>query len=271
MMANRLSERYGAWALVAGASEGLGAAFAGALAGRGMNLLLIARRRDLLNEVAEDCRRRFGVETFCLDADIAAPDFAERLLSAVSGLEVGIAVYNAAYAPVGDFADADPADISRVIDVNVRGPARLLRALLPAMVERGRGAAILMSSLAGNCGTPGIAAYAASKAFNRVLAESLWRELKSRGIDVVACCAGAIRTPGYAQASAKDAPGTVDPEFVAERALRALGGGPVVFPGFVNALAAWVMSRLLPRRAAIGIMAGSTKGLARTLEAKAPS
>ena len=258
MMGNRLADRYGAWALVAGASEGLGAAFAVALASRGMNVLLVARRMDLLEGVAEDCRGRFGVEARCLEGDLGAPGIAERLLGAVSGLEIGIVVYNAAYAPVGDFADADPADLARVIDVNVRGPTTLLRTLLPAMVARGRGAAILMSSLAGNQGSPGIAAYAASKAFNRVLAEGLWSELRGRGIDVIVCCAGAIRTPGFAQASAGDAPGTLDPEIVARKALRALGRGPVAVPGFVNGLAAWLLVRLLPRRAAIGVMAGST-------------
>ena len=147
----------------------------------------------------------------------------------------------------------------RVVDVNVRAPVALLRTFLPPMTERGRGAVVLMTSLAGNQGTPRIAAYAASKAFTRVLAESLWYELKDRGIDVVACCAGAVRTPGYAMAAGKDAPGTLDPEKVVEQTLRALGHGPVVIPGFINRAATVFMSRLLPRRTAIAIMAGSTE------------
>ncbi len=125
-----------------------------------------------------------------------------------------------------------------------------------------------MTSLTGNQGTPRIAAYAASKAFARVLAESLWFELKDQGIDVIACCAGAVRTPGYAMAAGKDAPGTLDAEKVVERALRALGHGPVVIPGFVNRVATLVMTRLLPRRTAIAILAASTDSLAELKETK---
>jgi short-subunit dehydrogenase len=152
--------------------------------------------------------------------------------------------------------------------VNVRAPVVLLRAFLPGMTERGRGAVILMTSFTGNLGTPKIAAYAASKAFLRVLGESLWYELKDRGIDVVACSAGAVRTPGYNAAAGRDAPGTLDPEEVVDQALRALGRGPVVFPGFVNRVATLAMTRLLPRRVAIAILARSTDSAARLKETK---
>lgn len=253
--------RYGAWALVAGASQGLGAAYARALAGRGMDLVLVARRRSLLDALADDVRRSFGVEVRCLEGDLADQGFSERLSSAVADLEIGVLVYNAAHAPVGDFASMDSADLMRVVDVNVRGPVGLLRSLLPSMIERQRGAVVLMSSLAGNQGSPRLATYAASKAFNRVLAEGLWRELRSQGVDMVACCAGAVRTPGYSTAAGADAPGTLGPQAVAESALRALGHGPVVIPGFVNRVAALLLGRLLPRRAAIGIMSGSTRRL----------
>jgi short-subunit dehydrogenase len=262
MKRNRLfPDRYGPWALILGASEGLGAAFAQALAGRGMNLLLVARRGELLARLADSCRQRFGVEALCLAADLAAPGFTERLQAAAEGLELGVVVYNAAYAPVGGFLSVEAEDLSRVIEVNVRAPVLILRSLLPSMAARGRGAVILMSSLASGQGTPRIATYAASKAFNRILAEGLWFELKDSGIDAIACCAGAIRTPGYASAGGREAPGARDPAFVAERAIRSLGHGPIAIPGFVNAAAAWVMGRLLPRRAAIGLMAGSTSGL----------
>jgi short-subunit dehydrogenase len=234
-----------------------------------MNLILVARRKSLLEGVAGECGRSFGVEARILEADLGSADFVGRLEAAVSGLELGVIVYNAAFAPVGEFAATDGADLLRAVDVNVRGPVALLRALLPPMISRGRGAAILMSSLAGNQGAPRLATYAATKAFNRVLAEGLWRELEGRGVDIVACCAGAIRTPGYAIASGREAPGTLEPEAVAEKAIRALGRGPLVVPGLVNRLAAALLGRLLPRRAAIGIMAGQAKGLGRARESKA--
>jgi short-subunit dehydrogenase len=259
--ADRFAKRYGPWALVAGASEGLGAAWAWALARRGLDLVLAARRRTLLEQIAVELRGRYAIEVRCLDVDLAAAGSLARLAEEASRLEIGLLVYNAAHAPVGDFAAVDAGSLERVADVNVRAPMLLARAVLPGMATRGRGGIVLMSSLAGNQGTARIAAYAASKAFNRVLAEGLWQELAPRGIDVVACCAGAVRTPGYATTAGRDAPGTLDAAQVAERTLDALRRGPIVIPGFVNRAAATLMVRLLPRRAAIRIMAGTTRRL----------
>lgn len=253
--------RYGTWGMVAGASEGLGAAFARALASRGVNLVLIARRGALLERLADHLRRTHGVEVRCHPGDLAAPGFLETVRHACSTLDVGILVYNATQAPVGEFSMADEEELMRVVDVNVRAPLVLLRCCLPAMIARGRGAIVFMTSLAGNQGSPRLAAYAASKAFTRILAESLWYELKPCGIDVVACCAGAVRTPGYAAAAGGDAPGTLDPEEVVDQTLRHLGRGPIVIPGWVNRCAAALMTRLLPRQAAIAVMAGSTGDL----------
>jgi short-subunit dehydrogenase len=233
-----------------------------------MNLVLVARRKALLGELAEGLGDAYGVEVRCCDGDLADTPFLENLRVTCSDLDIGLVVYNAAHAPVGEFASTAPEDLMRVVDVNVRAPVALLRAFLPPMTSRGRGAIVLMTSLAGNQGSPGIATYAASKAFSRVLAEGLWQELRGRGIDVVACCAGAVRTPGYAMTAGKDAPGTLDPEEVVEQALRALGRGPVVIPGLVNRVANVLMSRLLPRRSAIAIMARSTSSLSPAKETK---
>lgn len=251
--------RYGRWALVAGASEGLGAAYARGLAARGLDLALVARRRPLLETLAQRLTAEYGVQTRCIDGDLSNRGFLDSLLQECAALEVGLLVYNAAYAPVGEFASLVVDDLLRVAAVNIEGPVTLVRGLVPGMISRGRGGIILMTSLAGNQGSPYIATYAASKAFNRVLAEGLWYELKGKGVDVLACCAGAVRTPGYSGASSgKDAPGTLDPDDVAEQALRALGRGPVVIPGRVNRLANAFMTRLLPRRQAIKIMASNT-------------
>ena len=147
-------------------------------------------------------------------------------------VEIGLLVYDAAFAPIGPFADADADDLARAVAVNVRSPLLLTKALTAPMIERGRGGVVLMSSLAGGQGGPHLATYAATKAFTTVLAEGLWWELRPRGVDVLVCSAGAIATPGYQAASgAKPAPGTLPPEAVAEAALKALGRRPVVIPG----------------------------------------
>jgi len=259
--ANGFLKRYGPWAIVAGASEGLGAAYARALARRGLDLLLAALRAEPLERLADELHRRHGIDVRIVAGDLALPETIARLADEASRLDVGLVVYNAAHAPVGEFLAVDPASLERVAHVNVLGPVRLARALLPGLASRGRGGIVLMSSLAGNQGTARIATYAASKAFNRVLAEGLWSELGPRGIDVIACTAGAVRTPGYAGAADRDAPGTLGADQVAERALRALARGPVVIPGFVNRVAAVLLGKLLPRRAAIRLMAATTRRL----------
>lgn len=257
----KFAQRYGSWAVVAGASEGLGEAFARALAARGLNVLLIARRAALLDELATSIRSESSVEVRTLALDLSGRDLAERLIGAFDGLEVGMAVYNAAFAPVGNFVDLSLDDLQRVVDVNVRGPVVFAHVLTPAMLGRGRGGLILMSSLAGMQGTPRLAAYAASKAFNTVLAEGLWGELRASGVDVLACCAGAVRTPGYNRSAGKEAPGTLAPEDVVERTLSQLAAGPGIVPGLVNRIASVALGRVLPRRTAVSIMASNTRNL----------
>ena len=118
-----------------------------------------------------------------------------------------------------------------------------------------------MSSLAGLQGTPRVAAYAATKAFNAILAEGLWAELRSSGIDVVGCCAGAIRTPGYLRAVPGDLPGLLSSEAVARKTLNVLGKGPRAVPGRLNRFFAQVTMRMLTRRAAIRLITANTKDL----------
>lgn len=254
--------RYGSWALVAGASEGLGAAFARALGQRGMNLVLVARRARELEAFADSLRAELGVQVRTCALDLARRESLEEIERRTALLEIGVAIYNAAYAPVGAFVEASAEELARTIDVNVRAPLFLAHALARPMVARRRGAIVLVASLAGLQGTPRLATYAASKAFDIVLGESLWGELREHGVHVVTCCAGAIRTPGYAgSARGKEAPGTLDPEVVVERTLAALGRGPRVVPGWINAIASFFVGRLLPRRLAIAMMAANTREL----------
>jgi len=259
--AARFAERYGPYALVAGASEGLGAAFADAIARRGVNLVLIARREKELTETAARVKQAHGVEVVTVIADLADVEAVAKRITALD-LELGLLIYDAAYAPIGPFADTTAGHLAQAAAVNVRAPLLLTKLLSAPMIARGRGGIILMSSLAGSQGSPNIATYAATKAFTTVLAEGLWSELKPRGVDVLACVAGAILTPGYQQAEgATPAPGTLAPQEVAEQAVNALGRGPIVIPGAVNKLGRFVLTRLLSRRAAIAIMSKNTGGL----------
>lgn len=252
-------QRYGPWALVAGASEGLGAAFARALAERGFKLLLLARRGEALEAVAGPLRASTEVRTAVVE--LGAADLAETLAALTGGIEVGLCVYNAAFSQIGPFLEQPLADHLRTVDVNCRGPIVVSRVLGEAMVRRGRGAIVLMSSLTAFWGSPYVASYGASKAFNLSLAEALWYELGPQGVDVLVCCAGATSTPGFLRSSGAGGPRSMTPEAVAEEALRAIGGPPCMVPGTINRIAARVLNRLLPRAAAVRIMGAQTAKL----------
>ncbi len=253
--------RYGRWAVVAGASEGLGAAFASELAARGHDLVLIARRADALAELARELRETHRVEVVTLAVDLGSAAFPDALASAIEGREVGVAVYNAAHSFVAPFLERPVTDALQTVEVNVRAPLRFVHALAPAMVARRRGAIVLMSSLAGFTGSPKLQTYAASKAFLTIFAEGLWAELAPHGVEVIASCAGAIRTPNYEKmrGDGPEAPGTLDAEEVVRTTLAALGSGPTVVPGSVNKLATFFLRRLAPRTSAIAIMGRSVE------------
>lgn len=247
-------DRYGPWALIAGASEGLGEAFARALARRGLNLILIARREDKLRNLASDLAAQYKIDVHPLALDLADAELPERLRAGVGEREVNLLIYNAAYSHVGAFLEQSLATKLRMIDVNCRGPVVLCHELGAGMRARGRGGIVLMGSMAGMQGSPRLATYAASKAFDLVLAESLWGELHEHGVDVIACVAGATRTPGFEQVASTSKGPVMDPAQVVEEAIAALGWEqPSMVPGLANKLASLLMSRL-PRRRRVLIM-----------------
>ncbi len=256
------ADRYGEWAVIAGASEGLGLAFASALASRKLNVVLLARRQDALEKAAASIRQVHRVEVRTVPCDLSNANFVDALKSATDDLEVGLAIFNAGYSFIGETLSLPLERALRVVEVNCMGPLRLAHALVPKMIERKRGGLVLMSSIAGYQGGPRLAPYAASKAFNRILAEGLWSELSESGVDVLASCPGAIRTPNYLKTTDKEAPGTMDASAVAEDTLVALAErrGPTKIIGVVNRLASAFLG-VLPRTAAIAIMKSGTADL----------
>jgi len=249
---------YGPWAVVAGGSEGLGAAFAAEIARRGVHQVLVARRPEPLERAAARLRDEHGTEVVTVAGDLADPGTLSQVRAAAADREIGLVVANAALAPQGSFLDAAEADLAGTVDLNCKASMLLARAFLPAMAGRGQGGMIFVSSLAGLQGVAGLAAYSATKAYLVTLGESLWAELRPAGVDVLTVCAGAVVTPGYQQAARRQAPGTVTPERVAVTALDALGHGFRVVPGTVNRMSAFALQRLAPRRAAIAVFGRAT-------------
>lgn len=146
-----MSARYGPWAVVADASQGLGAAFAEDLARRNMNVVLVAHRGQLLDDVAGRLRAAHKVDVRCVTLDLACADFAVKIADAAADIDLGIVIYNAARIPIGSFLDMDEDVLEQVERVNVRGPLLLARTLLPAMRERGRGAVLLIEVMPPEC------------------------------------------------------------------------------------------------------------------------
>ncbi len=139
--------RYGHWAIVAGASEGLGAEYAKQLASRGLNLVMIARRAQLLQSLATKLSDQYHVEIKTVALDLSLPDTAVQILEIADGLEIGLLVYNAASSAVGPFLEKSLDDHLKEIDINVRAPLKLIYLFGGHMSQRGRGGIILMASL----------------------------------------------------------------------------------------------------------------------------
>ena len=247
--------RYGPWALIAGGSEGIGRSFAILLAERGLDLLLLARRRGPLEDTATEIRTRFGVEVATQALDLTSPALGSTIEPLTRGREVGLLVCNAGATHGAAMLLDRPVDAALdLVRLNCAAPLMLSHALGGPMQARGRGGVILVSSMAGLAGGALIAAYAASKAFEIVLAESLWYEFGTAGVHVLGLIAGATSTPAMLRsgmkfgssdrdaARAADGPATstvpMDPDEVAREALAQLGCVPIHVAGVANREAA---------------------------------
>jgi short-subunit dehydrogenase len=246
--------RYGPWALIAGASQGLGAEFATQLAARGVHLLLIARRAQVLQTLSAHLQSTYAVEVRTLPCDLAREDLAQVVSAATAEIEVGLLVYNAAVSLIGPYFQTALDDHLREIAVNCRAPMTLAYLLGQPMLKRGRGGILLMSSLGGDQGSALLVNYTATKAYNRLLAEGLWDELRTQGIDVLAPCPAAVSTPGYLASAPRGSMAAMSPRAVVSASLAALGKGPAVIPGWNYRLAHALMQRVLPRKSAITLM-----------------
>jgi len=242
--------KYGQWALVAGAAEGLGAAFAEVLGGWGMNVILIDRDTTKLKATAERLQAKYGVEVVILSLDLSIMENLDVIIQKMENVGCRLMVYNAAYGPVKDFLTNTPEELDYYVNLNARMPIHLVYRFLGTIPEHEKAGIMLMSSLAGLWGTQLVVPYGATKAFDYNLAEGLHYELKERKIDVMACCAGATDTPNYRNTRPQKnllGPTIMKAHHVAEHALKNLGKRAVYIPGFSNQLNYFLLTRILPR------------------------
>jgi short-subunit dehydrogenase len=238
----RLHDRYPGWALVTGASAGLGVHFAEQLAAEGFPLILTARREERLRKLAD----RLPTETHVVPLDLTEPDACERLVAAAGDREVSMLVANAGFGFSGRFDQQDAERSARMVQLNCTVPTLLFHAFLPPMRDRKNGAVVIVSSVAGFQPTPFFAVYGATKAFDLMLGEALWEECRGTGVDVVTLCPGSTETEFAQHAHMQDdKPGMAAGPVVAA-SLRKLGRGPTVVTGLMNKINASA-HRFLPR------------------------
>jgi len=258
--------RYGPRALVAGGAAGLGAEYCRQIAATGIDLVVLDRDEQGLSAIASELRATYSdveVSTALLDLAQPAGQLLDALRVVVGDLEISLLVANAAWSPVGPFLESSLDSLLTAIDINCRAPVVLAHELGGRMAGRGRGGIIIMSSLAAESGTAQVALYSATKAFDLVLAEGLWYELRDRGVDVIAIRPGSTRTPGWqsSQPAGGEVEGIVmEPADVVRDALAGLGTTPSLPTGAGNR-AAEAMFRSMSRRQVIELVSGITAGL----------
>lgn len=228
-------EKYGPWAMVLGASEGIGEAFVRQIAAAGINVVLVSRRQSVLDALAASLPNTVQHRT--LAVDLTADDAVDQLIAATDDIEVGLVVYNAGADTMAvKFHDRSLDEVMHLVKLNVVTPTKLCHQIGAQMRARKRGGIILLGSMAGLAGTGWVATYSATKAYDQMLAEGLWRELKADGVDVMVLVAGATATPAHDRMGAKvtkEYP-PMDPADVAREGLAALGSGPLHVAGDAN-------------------------------------
>jgi short-subunit dehydrogenase len=242
-------QKFGPWGFVAGSTTGTGLALSNELAGRGLNVVMLARNADRLTQQAGKVRDQHGVEVRELVGDLADPDIGTVVARATDDLEVGLLIYNATVPLFGRFLECSLDHHVQSVAVNCAAPVVLCHLFAPRMVQRGRGGIGIVGSNAATQGSINFSTYSAGKAFEWILAESLWAELGDHGVDVCTVLSGPIASPSYLEyqkgldaslCNRPDSPDLLDrararlmdpstPRQVAVALLEGLGRGPVCY------------------------------------------
>lgn len=247
-----LVEKYGEWALITGASSGIGEEFAIQLAALGMKLILIARRKERLLALSSKLKEKYNTESVIISVDLTKENFLDEIKNLTNDKEIGILINNAGFGSTGEFINCDAVKEIEMIKVNCISPTMLTHYFLPYMIQRRRGAIIFLGSAVAFQPTPMMATYSATKAFNLFLGEALWWELKKYNIDVLALNPGGTNTEFQRIAKIGVGPVPREASDVVKTALQALGKKPSVVDGIQNKIVS-VLVRFIPRRIAISL------------------
>jgi short-subunit dehydrogenase len=249
---NRLKTRYGAWALITGASSGIGKELAERLAESGLNVCIVARRKTALDELASTLRSKYRVEVLVVEADLSQQTGIDATLQAIQTLDVGLLAASAGFGTSGLFIENSIDDEQQMLAVNCTALLALTHHFSRIFKARKKGGIILLSSLVAFQGVPYSAHYAATKAYVQSLAEGLYHELKPFGVDVLAAAPGPVSS-GFAEVANMQMSMSLKPSDVGIPILKALGRTSTVLPGFLSKLLVYSLSTA-PRWGKVRIM-----------------
>jgi uncharacterized protein len=248
----RLKSKYGDWAIVTGASSGIGLELAIQLAEAGFNLVINSRHLDKLQEVEKQLRVNPTIEVRIVASDLAESDGIDKLIQSTQDLNVGLFIASAGYGTSGLFIDGSLHSEINMLKVNCEALLSLTHYYSQRFVQQKRGGIILMSSMVAFQGTPYSANYAATKAYVQTLAEGLSVELKPHGVDVLAAAPGPVES-GFSQRANMKMSMSMTPSQVGVPILKALGRKTTVLPGLLTKILVYSL-RTVPRWGKIKIM-----------------
>lgn len=257
-----LNEKYGPWALITGGSSGIGEEFARQLAREGFNLMLAARRKSKLDDIAKELAAKHNVKVTTVEVDLSQPDAVDKLHKATEKLEIGLLVNNAGVENHGPFLEGNLEEEKRLLQLNTLAPMHLAHVFGAEMTRRGRGGILFVASTLAYVSVPFFANYAASKSYVLALGESLHYELKNKGVDVTVISPGLTETEMTGKMTANGVDLTkipapvMHPEPVVRTALQALGRKGSVVPGFRNKLMGFMGKHVFSRSGMTNMFGG---------------
>jgi len=257
-------DKYGPWALITGASSGIGEEFANQLAAKGLNLVLVARREEKLEDLALQLASKFEVQVKTVKADLFRDGFIESIRNITDDLEIGLLVNNAGLWKMGEYFKIGLDEEIKMIDLNIKAPAILTHHFAKKMAERKRGGVINVSSMFAYMGVPFSTVYAATKAYELAKSEGLWYELKPYGVDVLSLNPGFTRSEMTRDFDFSHIPMSImEPVQVVQTALKSLGRKSQVIPGVMNKILGVLSKRVMSRDMntnMFGMLIGKTNG-----------
>jgi len=256
-------EKYGPWAIITGASSGLGAELARQLSCIGLNLVLVARREDRLKRLAQTLEKENGIQTRILAIDLTMADAYLAILDQTKDLDTGLLINNAGYSNTGELLESTPENVMLMYRLNCEFPLLLAMEYGKRMVQKGRGGIIFVASSVAYLSVPYWTHYSATKSYILRIGEGLYYELKNRGVDVLTLCPGGMKTEFQSVAGIRDI-GAMDVKPVAIRAIKSLGKRPSIVPGWYNRVAYQMLPKLLPTKVCLALFGILMKKLAFT-------